>query len=343
MATITSAASGNWSAGATWVGGIVPSSGDTVILNNHVVSADVDIDGITFQVVSNGRISITSNRNITNAVYNGAPPASFLFVISSTTISNIVTINGNFTITGFASTGLIRATTQVTLNMNANSTINNAAEGQLIFLDGFANINYVGTGACYGFGGVHFIRTPSTATIDLNGTFIHQGQNHPFVRQQFGVGITLTARGISQNIGTSTMHSALNLNISGLISTNGVFPISATNVKVLTGENLELAIINTSNVATSLYTTGVLTTFPATTNVRNGVTYANGTLTGTLVVPPANAVTVGVPVDNTVGTAQNTADSFLNAITASTSPLAVRLQNVVTTDILGAQIAAYTP
>jgi len=81
---------------------------------------------------------------------------------------------------------------------------------------------------------------------------------------------------------------------------------------------------------------------PATTDVRNGVVYASGALTGTLVVPPVTAVTVGVTYDNgTLGTAQNTAASFLTELGTSTDPLAVRLQNVSTVQTTGAQIAAY--
>jgi hypothetical protein len=46
---------------------------------------------------------------------------------------------------------------------------------------------------------------------------------------------------------------------------------------------------------------------PAVSNVRSGTTYAVGTLTGTLAVPPAASVSLGVPVDATTGTATLTA------------------------------------
>ena len=53
----------------------------------------------------------------------------------------------------------------------------------------------------------------------------------------------------------------------------------------------------------TLYEPGTSLGNPAITDVRNGVIYASGSLTGTLIVPPSGSVALGVPVDNTVGTA----------------------------------------
>lgn len=46
MATITSAGSGNWTTGATWVGGVKPANGDAVVIaNSHVIVYDEDMSG----------------------------------------------------------------------------------------------------------------------------------------------------------------------------------------------------------------------------------------------------------------------------------------------------------
>lgn len=63
----------------------------------------------------------------------------------------------------------------------------------------------------------------------------------------------------------------------------------------------------------TLYTPGVNTGHPAESNVRNGITYGpTNTLTGTCFVPSASTVSLGVPVDNTVGTAELTASDMWN-------------------------------
>ena len=67
------------------------------------------------------------------------------------------------------------------------------------------------------------------------------------------------------------------------------------------------------------------TDYPAPVNVRDGTTYNSGTQTGTLKVPPVGSVAVGVPTDNTVGTA------VINAATPADIAAAVAtLQSSIT-------------
>ncbi|MCZ2113467.1 MAG: hypothetical protein LC131_06500, partial [Anaerolineae bacterium] len=57
--------------------------------------------------------------------------------------------------------------------------------------------------------------------------------------------------------------------------------------------------------------------FPAAADVRAGVVYNVGNMTGTLAVPTAANVTIGVPVDATVGTAVLTATAVASQLEAT--------------------------
>jgi len=112
-----------------------------------------------------------------------------------------------------------------------------------------------------------------------------------------------------------------------------------------------------SNLNTNtLYTPGVATGHPAEANVRTGTVYGpTNNLTGTCAVPPSGSVALGVPVDNTVGTAYVDATSLANALTGSlaaplatslfteisgsSDPLAERMRNQSTVQTTGAQLA----
>jgi hypothetical protein len=95
----------------------------------------------------------------------------------------------------------------------------------------------------------------------------------------------------------------------------------------------------------TLYTPGVATGHPATNNVRSGVVYGpTNNLTGTCAVPPAAAVSIGVPVDNTVGTGYLNATDIWNVPLASiTTPNSIgeRLKDASTVQSTGAQLAAF--
>jgi hypothetical protein len=91
-----------------------------------------------------------------------------------------------------------------------------------------------------------------------------------------------------------------------------------------------------------LYSADSTPNLPATTNVRNGVTFGPAlSLTGTMVVPSASDVRENVPVDNTVGTGELTSADIISGINASADPLAVRLKNALTDVTAGNIISQY--
>jgi len=96
-----------------------------------------------------------------------------------------------------------------------------------------------------------------------------------------------------------------------------------------------------------MFTTDSLSAFsmPPVSAVRSGVSFANSTLTGTCKVPSANSVNIGVPVDNTIGTAFLTPatlfDTSVASLTASDS-LGARLKNSATVQSVGNIIASFS-
>lgn len=100
------------------------------------------------------------------------------------------------------------------------------------------------------------------------------------------------------------------------------------------------------------FTTDSLSAFsmPPISSVRAGVSFANGTLFGTCVIPPSAAVLSGVPVDFTVGSAilnieQLDSSKFFNTlvgdVTASNS-IGVRLKNTATLESVGRIIQSFS-
>jgi hypothetical protein len=80
-------------------------------------------------------------------------------------------------------------------------------------------------------------------------------------------------------------------------------------------------------------------------DVRSGVSYASGLLTGTCNVPSANSVALGIPVDNTVGLAVLRPQDIWNMSTLSLTAVGTigdRLKNVSTVATVGSQLAALT-
>lgn len=88
--------------------------------------------------------------------------------------------------------------------------------------------------------------------------------------------------------------------VSNIEFTNGNSPVSGFIKFKNTAPTIT---ITKANSTTQQLVDPSTTDIPVIGNVRDGVVYASGALTGTLKVPPPTAVSVGVPTDNVVGTA----------------------------------------
>lgn len=96
--------------------------------------------------------------------------------------------------------------------------------------------------------------------------------------------------------------------------------------------------------ATRLVSPNTVVDSPLPANVRYGTVYASGSLTGTMRVPVPGAVTYGVEVDNTVGTALLSAAQVWNYLRNDISvsgSIGDRLKNCATVESTGSQIASF--
>ena len=378
MANYKAVANGNWSDLATWeddssgsyvASTVLPGVNDDVWANGFTVTIDQNINvkslssanRTTTGINYDGVFSITTTGIIVQAetIWVGQRGYSYSFQINITlgTVDIVCTtfyaVNGSYGGTGeglhvlgsnstvnltadliqdpnvFTSASLpIRVESTNTLNITA-TTILSQSSARLISNVGTVNI----TGNCYGsnsYSNGHVISDGGTITI-IGGMFGGAGAI-------VNGGVVTVSGQISNNGGNMALRSTSALRLFNGTQTQWTFGT----------DNL--------SVDTTLYTPGVATGHPAEANVRTGITYGpTNNLTGTCAVPPSGSVALGVPVDNTVGTAYVDATSLANALTGSlaaplatslfteisgsSDPLAERMRNQSTVQTTGAQLA----
>jgi hypothetical protein len=152
----------------------------------------------------------------------------------------------------------------------------------------------------------------------------------------------------------STSATAINILTGPFISsTTGILPffILRMHYQITMGSYFEFRDSSTNGAlppaapapATQLVAPSTVVDSPIPANVRDGVSYALNTLTGTLKVPAAGSVALGVPVDNTTGTAVLTPAAVWDYATSSlttSGSIGERLKNASTVDTTGDQLAA---
>jgi hypothetical protein len=325
--------------------------------------------GGSFTVVSGIVITCTQA-----GLYSGLP----LITISSAGTYNFVSnlaktaTNSVLTITGGSQTvnivgnlmatdgGLvITANVQYTLNITGNLTSFEAG-GTCLSIVNATICNITGNIIGETLGG------SQSAVISISGAICNITGNVFYTQRALGplilsygvlsiVGI-INATG-TNNSGANAVYNEYNSNAVNLLS--GPFIFSITSVNPVMVSRIHLIPVSNSYVefrdsstngalppavqspATRLVSPDTVADAPSPNNVRQGVSYSSGALTGTMIVPSPDNVSKNIPVDNTVGTAVLDATAIwavpLTSINTSNS-IGRRVKNAATVETTGAQI-----
>ena len=394
MALIVSAATGNFNAGATWVGGVVPTIGDEAqAANGHTITitanAACDLvsntgtgiftlaSGVTLTANVTNK-SATTSRNclqftaaspavgtiIGNCTGGTAAGAVAVYISSSGTLNVTGNVSGGTGATsyGLAGNGTANITGNVTggigASQNAGIELSNASARINVtgnVTGGSGNASNYGiwnlaagivavTGNVSASSAASGVLNATTGTITISG-LCSAGANAPgasntttgtikigrAVGNAYGPGNTsnLTAAPGAANVGLGVIE------IEGLeYGTFGQSPTTGTGIR-LKKANTNVAVFNycDSAGAKTLIDATQNAAMPAATDVRSGVSYASGELTGSAFIPSPSSVASGVPVDATTGTAVLTLANVQSALTAQglTAARAGALDNLDTT------------
>jgi len=360
-------ANGNWSNAANWNDGTLPDVGDDVHADGKTVTIDQDITVLSIRTTqrsggtAGGTFNISgNNRNITCNIFGGTTICLTLSGSGHNIIGNVTGGTG-------ANIGAI------TLGVGDNCTIiGNILSGGI----SSQGLRYVGTifptlniiGNCIGTSGGSAVVWAGTGTLFHTGNFLGSDifANDLAISVSNGVcntvgsaiGGNLSNAITISNIGILNADTAVGSSTSSIVavinsrtlsnsfickfleySSIGTPPTSGRTelanlttitCKVLRADTTFKTLIDLDNLPNEL---------PAELNVRLGTVYNSSSKTGTLAVPDPADVRRSVPTDNTVGTADLTAEDILNAIQSSENPVAERLRNVSTVQTTGDQIA----
>jgi hypothetical protein len=278
MAVISSFQDGDWHDTATWVGGVVPTSADDVVIDGGSVtlSADATCQSITGGQ-SNRTLTITADLTLTVLGLGGIQRTlgASVFVVVNTALS--VVING------IIYPG--NTTNRTTMSIgNSNVTINGLIDGSV---NGSAN--------------TYAVSSSAGAVVTMNGDIIGKGGGT--VAAVAGSGLwyvngNVTANGFRAISGTHTVvlngnATASNtaeailcrrLNMNGTLTDSIYYSAVQTGkLSPLSGGDIQWNAYDETDVLRPMYTAGLLTGYPPEAKVEDGEVFGpSGEFTGEL-------------------------------------------------------------
>jgi hypothetical protein len=343
--------------------------GSFALSNGVTLTADVIAGGVTCATLASAN-SATIVGNITGGTGGNAYGADNGGSGTLTITGNVVSgsgsgawgcrnnSSGTFAITGnvtcgsgSASSGVQNASTgtiTITGNVTGGSLTsafgcNNNSTGTVTIT---GNVTGGSTSACNG------ANNSSTGTLTIVGSAI--ASNNAIGASNASTGILAVKRAVGNDWG---------IGATGMVSVAGVvsavvgsqtrveeFEFGALGQSPVTGavstpdQTTNVCLVHrlSSTKKTLIDAASVSGALPAAGDVRFGTTFNQGNTTGTLRVPAAGSVALGVLVDNTSGTAVLTPAAVWDALTSgmtTSGSIGARLKNAATLDSTGQQLA----
>lgn len=251
-------------------------------------------------------------------------------LVTGNSVTPTLNIIGNIgDITANQSTGVIRCLNNITLNITGNIISPSNSSNIPIILEG---------------GSLHNVFVVGNITAGLSSVCISSG-----IATYIKIIGTVTASNNFSAISLTNSSSVCIVSGPIISSSYGRIPLFVPRICFINSSTTYWDFVDDLvNGASSgplpnrfiLYSPDTIVDAPIPANVRQGTIYALGTQTGTLAVPSPSDVRKNTPTDNTVGTADLTAQDFLDLLSTSPDPIAERLRNVATVQSTGDQITS---
>ena len=338
MATITATKSGNWSDTTVWDLGRAPVDGDLVQAVSYVIDFDVDINqpstvlnatsgyfyyngGATRNVTANANLgthstagliqnSAVGTLNFYGIVVGGSGSYAYGVFNSAAGTITVTTATGGSGSSAFGAINNAAGTMTVTTATGGSGSgafgVFNSAAGTMTVTTATGGSGINAYGAMNSDAG--------TMTVDLAvGNDYGPGGTHPY-----------SAPGVSANntVGQITQVKRVRF------GAHGQSPIVGAVQMVVDASNEGVFVTNYSGGTRTLTPSGASAQFPATSDVRSGVSYDNGDKIGACAVPAASNVAVGIAVGNTTGTAVLTVDGVRTAVGLASANLDTQISAV---------------
>jgi hypothetical protein len=354
-------------------------SSDVLHSNNFAITVNVSTTVATVRndnansATQGGSFTLSNGVTLTANVIGGASNAQC--VIFAGTSGNSASIVGN--ITAGSGNDAVRNNSSGTLNATGNLTATTGSAWAAISNISTGTVNITGNATGGSVSNAFAVDNSSTGTVNITGNVTGGSGTTSFGARNNSTGtltITGSAFGSNAAAGTQNLSTGI-LNVTRAVGND--WGIGATGMTSQVGvvsnlvgsqtrvEQFEYGLLGqaptsgavscpdqTTNVClvhrlsstkkTLIDAASVSGTLPAASDVRFGTTFNQGNTTGTLRVPAAGSVALGVLVDNTSGTAVLTPSAVWDALTSgmtTSGSIGARLKNAATLDSTGQQLA----